>query len=61
MKILIYLIGLVFIVEGIPYFAFPDKMKKWMSMVLETPDNQLRIMGFISMCVGLLIAYLFGK
>ena len=61
MKILIYLIGLVFIVEGIPYFAFPDKMKKWMSMVLETPDNQLRIMGFISMCIGLLIAYLFGK
>jgi uncharacterized protein YjeT (DUF2065 family) len=61
MKILIYLIGLVLIVEGIPYFAFPDKMKKWMRLIQETPDYQLRIMGFISMCIGLLIAYIFGE
>jgi len=59
MKIFLCLIGLVLVVEGLPYFAFPDKMKKWMNMVQEIPDPQLRIIGFISMCIGLIIAYLF--
>jgi uncharacterized protein YjeT (DUF2065 family) len=59
MKLLFCLIGLVLIVEGLPYFAFPEKMKKWMNMIQETPDPQLRIIGFIAMCIGLLIVYLF--
>jgi uncharacterized protein len=46
-------------VEGMPYFAFPDKMKRWMSKIQETPDSQLRIMGFAAMCIGLAIAYWF--
>ena len=58
-KTLAYLVGLVLIVEGIPYFAFPDKMKKWMMMIMKTPETQLRIIGLISMCVGLLITYIF--
>ncbi len=59
MKLLFCLIGLLLLVEGIPYFAFPDKMKRWMSKIQETPDGQLRIMGFAAMCTGLVIAYLF--
>jgi len=59
MKLLLCLIGLVLVVEGIPYFAFPDKMKNWMKIIQEVPDSQLRILGFISMCAGLLIVYLF--
>jgi uncharacterized protein len=57
-KFFICLIGLLLVVEGVPYFAFPDKMKKWMAMIQETPDNQLRVIGFFSMCIGLLIVYL---
>jgi len=53
------LVGLVLIVEGLPYFAFPDKMKKWMRLIQDVPESQLRVMGFISMCIGLLIAYMF--
>ena len=59
MKLFLCLIGLVLVVEGLPYFAFPDKMKKWMNMIQEVPDSQLRILGFISMCIGVIIAYIF--
>ena len=59
MKLLFCLIGLVLVVEGLPYFAFPDKMKKWMTMIQEIPDAHLRVIGFIGMCIGLVLAYLF--
>ena len=59
MKLLLCLLGLVLILEGLPYFAFPGKMKKWMSMVLEIPDSYLRVMGFLAMALGLLMAYFF--
>jgi uncharacterized protein YjeT (DUF2065 family) len=32
-------------------------MKKWMLMIQETPDNQLRVIGFLSMCIGIVIVY----
>lgn len=59
MKLLLCLLGLVLIVEGLPYFAFPDKMKKWSTAMREMPDSHLRIMGFTAMAVGLLVAYIF--
>ena len=58
MKLLFCLLGLVLLVEGLPYFAFPDKMKKWISNVQEIPNSYLRTMGFLAMCFGLLIVYL---
>ncbi len=61
MKLLLCLLGLVLVIEGIPYFAFPDKMKKWMSKLQEIPDNQLRVMGFLAMCIGLVLAYFFKE
>jgi uncharacterized protein YjeT (DUF2065 family) len=59
MKRLLCLIGLVLIVEGLPYFASPGRMKKWMEKVQEIPDHHLRAMGLAAMCVGLIMAYLF--
>ena len=59
MKLLFCLFGLVLVVEGLPYFAFPDKMKKWMGKVQEIPSPHLRAMGFGSVCVGLVMTYLF--
>jgi len=49
------------IVEGLPYFACPDKMKSWMAAIQKIPDGQLRILGLLSMCIGLLLAYLFNE
>jgi uncharacterized protein YjeT (DUF2065 family) len=59
MRLFFCLIGLLLMVEGVPYFAFPDKMKRWMNIIQEIPDFQLRVIGFFSMCVGVIIAYLF--
>lgn len=61
MKLLFCLLGLVLVIEGIPYFAFPDKMKMWMKKVQEVPDPHLRAMGLLAMCAGLAIAYLFKE
>jgi uncharacterized protein YjeT (DUF2065 family) len=61
MKLLFCLLGLVLIVEGLPYFVFPARMKTWMSVVQEIPDSYLRVLGFLAMCAGLLIAYLFRE
>ena len=61
MKFLFCLIGMVLFVEGLPYFAFPDKMKSWMKRIQEVPDTHLRIMGFVAMCIGLIIVYIFYK
>jgi len=61
MKLLFCLLGLVFIVEGLPYLAFPDKMKKWLRHIQQVPDNQLRMIGFLAMCFGLLLTYLFRE
>lgn len=58
MKLLLCVFGLVLVIEGLPYFAFPDQMKKWMKKVQEVPDRRLRAMGFAAMCVGLAMAYL---
>ncbi len=59
MKLLLCLLGLVLVVEGLPYLAFPEKMKKWLGKVQHVPDNQLRVVGFLAICVGLLLTYLF--
>ncbi len=59
MRLLFCLLGLVLIVEGLPYLAFPDKMKRWLSQIQQVPDNQLRVIGFIAMCCGLLLTYIF--
>jgi uncharacterized protein YjeT (DUF2065 family) len=59
MKFFLCLLGLVLVLEGLPYFAFPESMKRWMLRIQEIPSEHLRVLGFLTMCVGLLIAYLF--
>jgi len=51
-------VGMVMILEGLPYFAFPEKMKPWLLKLIETPDGALRRLGFGLMAAGLLLVYL---
>ncbi len=57
MELFLCVIGMVLVVEGIPYFLGPDKMKQFMSVVLEQDDKTLRIVGASVMIIGLLIVY----
>ncbi len=58
MKFFICVIGMVMIVEGLPYFAFPDRMRQVVAMILGQDDLTLRRMGFFMMLAGLGLVYL---
>ncbi len=60
MKFFLCVIGMVMIVEGLPYFAFPGRMKEVVQMVLNLSDDSLRRFGAVLMLLGLGIVY-FGK
>ena len=50
--------GLVFVIEGLIFAAFPGSAKKAMMSVLETPETTLRAVGIGSAVVGVLIVWL---
>ena len=58
MDFFLCVLGMVMVVEGFPYFAFPDKMKRWVQKVLEMPEASLRKFGFVMMAIGLWLVYL---
>ena len=58
MKFFLCVIGMVMVVEGLPYFAFPVKMKLVIRKVLEMSDKALQKYGFVLMLFGLFLVYL---
>ncbi len=61
MKLLILLIGLILILEGLPYVAAPEGMRNWLKKLSEMDSGQLRSMGMIAMTIGLAICYVVQK
>ncbi len=57
MKLLITLIGIVFILEGLPYLTFPEAMQRWLVQLLELKPRQLRLMGFLAVAFGLALCF----
>jgi len=51
-------VGLVLIIEGLPYFAFPEKFKRMIKNIPDVPDIVLRLFGFVAMGLGLLCIYI---
>ncbi len=60
MQFFLCVLGMVMVVEGLPYFAFPEKMKFLIQQLLEMPDNALRKFGFVLMLAGVGLVYM-GK
>ncbi len=60
MEFFLCVIGMVMIIEGLPYFVFPEKMKAWILKVLELPEGTLRKFGLVLMVLGLGLVYM-GK
>jgi uncharacterized protein YjeT (DUF2065 family) len=58
MEFFLCVIGMVMIIEGFPYFTFPEKMKSMVRQLLEMPESILRRFGFILMITGLFLVYL---
>lgn len=51
-------LGLVFVIEGLIFAAFPGHAKRAMATVLETPETSLRVIGIGSAVVGLVVVWL---
>jgi hypothetical protein len=58
MKDLLCVLGLIFIIEGLPYFVFPEKLKTYLGKIIAMPDSTLRFLGISAMIAGLVLLYL---
>jgi uncharacterized protein YjeT (DUF2065 family) len=51
-------LGLVFVIEGLVFAAFPAQAKRAIASVMETPEGSLRLIGLGSAVVGLIVVWL---
>ncbi len=58
MDFLVVVIGVVMVVEGIPWFLSPGGYKRLLLQVLPLSDGILRLLGLMLMLCGLLLVYL---
>ena len=57
LKFFLAVLGMVLVLEGLPYFAFPETIKNLYMKIKETPDSNLRMFGFMAIVIGLLLVY----
>lgn len=60
MKDFLCVLGMVFIIEGLPYFIFPEKLKAYLAKIAIMPESTLRFLGISAMIIGLILLY-FGR
>ncbi|HPD61463.1 MAG TPA: DUF2065 domain-containing protein [Thermodesulfobacteriota bacterium] len=51
-------IGLILIIEGSPYFLFPERLKNFLAQIIKISDGYLRVFGLVVMLAGLIVLYL---
>lgn len=55
MDFLLTVIGVVLVIEGIPWFLSPVGTKNLLRQILPLPSRLLRLAGFAAMLLGLLL------
>lgn len=58
MKFFLTLVGLIFVLEGLPYVASPEAMRNWLRRLVNMEPGQLRLMGLVAMAVGFTLLWL---
>lgn len=61
MKLFVLLVGMVLILEGLPYVAAPEAMRDWLEKLSTMEPSQLRVFGLIAMAIGLVICFIAQK
>ena len=61
MKLFILLIGLILVLEGLPYAAAPEAMQDWLKKLSEIEPGQLRKMGLVAVVAGLCLCFIVQK
>jgi hypothetical protein len=51
-------LGLALVLEGLPYFAFPEKMQSFLKKLPEIAPRNLRLYGMGAISIGLLLIYI---
>jgi uncharacterized protein len=57
LTVIIIALGFVFIIEGIPYAASPQAVKRFTALIATIPDRVLRAVGFTALLAGLILVY----
>ncbi|MBN2223721.1 MAG: DUF2065 domain-containing protein [Deltaproteobacteria bacterium] len=58
LTVLIVALGFVFIIEGIPYVASPQAVKRFTALITTIPERVLRAVGIAALLIGLVLVYL---
>lgn len=58
LKLILLLFGAVLVIEGIPYFIAPEKVKFFLVKISEIDNKKLRIIGSLMIIIGLIIIYI---
>lgn len=58
MSYFLCVLGMVFIVEAVPYILFPGKVKSFALYIQELSNGRLQAAGIIAAFIGLLVIYL---
>ena len=58
MRDFVVALGLVFVIEGIVFAAFPEAAKRAVAGTLETPAPVLRLIGLVSAFLGVRLVWL---
>jgi len=51
-------LGLAFVIEGLPYFIWAEKMPRILSMLAESGTGRLRKMGILAIATGLILIFI---
>jgi uncharacterized protein YjeT (DUF2065 family) len=51
-------LGLVFVLEGLVFAAFPEAAKRAIMAMTQTPDHGLRLVGIFSAVLGMAVLWL---
>lgn len=58
MEYFLSVLGMVFIIEALPYIVFPGKVKNIAQYIAEIPNKTLQILGIIMAFSGIAIIYI---
>jgi uncharacterized protein YjeT (DUF2065 family) len=51
-------LGLMLVLEGLTFAAFPGAARRAMAMLMEAPETSLRMAGLVSAVLGVLVVWL---
>jgi len=58
MEYFLCVLGMVFIVEALPYIASPKKVKELARFIHAVPDKTLQVIGIVVATAGIAIIYI---